>query len=282
MNQPNTVMLGESTTFVMGIMSTRTDEGAARRKLTRETYLQDSAYCPLKDLTGSRYATPSHCFVYYTFLVGGGDENAPFDAWDNVPITLPPMTEEEQNEGDITILNVKENTGYGKSRAWFKFVNVLLQGGFPIDYAAKVDEDAIIGTTHLTQLIKNDLPPAPYNKGIYAGRPWANFNNQVMYAKGGFYFMSSDVVWKLATMKRDQVQKKLNYSEKMPESQSIATLIGFPTNWMNLDQYKFWRWPVQDEKEWRELFAEGIDIEPEEHLLPFDEICPENGLVKKK
>ena len=280
--------LGLETTFLMGIMSTRSKEGEDRRKLTRDTYLKDPSFCSLQDLINQG---PSHskCSVYYTFVVGGGGDNAPTDHWGDSPITLPPATAEEKEMGDIVILNIQENGETGKSRTWFKYAASLIQQGHPIDYVAKVHSDTLVGPHLLTDLIRNDLPPAPFNKGTYGGRPWANLKNQVMFATKAFYFMSIDLALYISQINYEDTKAILDYGKKSPrsnrEEQDIATLafsIGKPSNWMNFDKYNFWRYPMTDEEQWRREWDKGINLQPEHHILPMNVICPAAGLAKTK
>ena len=238
-DRTGTVRLGQGTTFVMGIFSELSTEGEAQRRLTRETYLQDPDYCPLKELLNARHSSPSECHVYYTFVVGGAGDESPTVHWHDATVILPHSSEEEAMKGDIVRLNIKENDGFGKSLTWFKYTNTLLHQAYPIDYVAKVEGNTLIDTKYLTQLIIRDLPPAPYNKGIYAGRPCANTQNQVMFARKPFYILSSDLVWKVSSRSKSGTMKKLTYSEFPIESQAIATLMGFRTSWMNLEKYKF-------------------------------------------
>ena len=105
-------------------------------------------------------------------------DNAPTDHRDDFPITLPPDTNEEKEMGDIVILNIQENEETGKSRTWFECAASLMQQGHPIDYVAKVHSDILIGTQFLTNSIRNDLPPAPFNKGAYGGSPWAKLKTK--------------------------------------------------------------------------------------------------------
>lgn len=279
--------LGLETTFLMGIMSTRSKEGKDRRKLTRDTYLKDPSFCSLQDLI-NRGPSHSKCSVYYTFVVGGGGNKAPTDHWDDSPITLPPATKEEKEMGDIVILNIKENGETGKSRTWFKYAASLMKQGHQIDYVAKVHEDTLIGPHFLTDLIRNDLPPAPFNKGTYGGRPWANLKNTIMFATKAFYFMSSDLALYIShQISYQDTVKSLDYGKDVPgsnrEEQDIATLVfsnGKPNNWMTMEKYHFWRYPVTEEDQWRREWDQGVSLTPEPHVLPFHAICPAAGLVK--
>merc|ERR1712125_176917 len=92
--------IGENTVFLHGIFTMRSEKEERRRQLIRDTYLQDPRLCPLKDLTDPSASTPSSCFVYYTFVVGGGDKSTPTQHQDDSPLTLAPSTEEEIRMGD--------------------------------------------------------------------------------------------------------------------------------------------------------------------------------------
>ena len=211
------VQVGLETNFLIGIMSTRSKEGEDKRKLTRDTYLHNKSFCPLQDLINNG-PLHSKCTVYYTFVVGGAGDTAPTDHWGDSPITLPPATDEEKEMGDIVILNIQENEEIGKSRTWFKYAASLMQQGHPIDYVAKVHKDTLIGPQFLTDLIRNDLPPSPFNTRTYGGRPWANLKNAVMFATKAFYFMSSDLALYISQLDIENTNAVLDYGKDRPGS----------------------------------------------------------------
>ena len=76
----------------------------------------------------------------------------------------------------------------GKSQTWFYFGSKLAKQfestTTPIDYVLKFDSDSILKLHEFLEFAHTRLPPAPYNKNIFAG---------ALRDKGPWYFKDSDL-----------------------------------------------------------------------------------------
>jgi hypothetical protein len=115
--------------------------------------------------------------------VGGNyEEGAPtmlLESTDDEPIVLQKMRGKEptrsdiQIEHDVTLLNIAENMNDGKSPTFLAFANEVMieyeSSTTPIDYAMKLDADAILHYHDFLMFIDQHLPPAPYATNIFVG-----------------------------------------------------------------------------------------------------------------
>ena len=242
-------------TFVYGIFSMRSAKDERRREVIRSTYLQDPRFCPLKDLIAPDESTPSTCFIYYTFVVSGGDKNAPTEHRDDsTPLTLE-NTIEEKEKGDIVVLNIKENMNQGKSVTWFKYASSLVAQGHKIDYVGKMDSDTLPNTNRFVKWVERKLPPAPFNRRIYGGKSGAIWRQSTYYPFGEFYFMSTDLARyisvDLTPAKRDSL---INYKIEDVEIGVLVNSNDRPNRLMNLNGINFWIHPLKDEARWFRAF----------------------------
>jgi len=118
--------------------------------------------------TGGLHA--SECPVVYTFVIGGeGLQETPRLSTMLVDSSRPILQESHalvQEHPDMTVLNIRENMEDGKSQTWFYYAH-----SFGFDYVAKSDTDTIWNIPLMQRFLAEVLPPAPYNRGILAGRP---------------------------------------------------------------------------------------------------------------
>ena len=54
-----------------------------------------------------------------------------------------------------------------QSVTWFKYAASLEAQGHKIDYVGKMDTDTLPNTRLFVKWIKNQLPPAPFNRKMY-------------------------------------------------------------------------------------------------------------------
>ena len=76
----------------------------------------------------------------------------------------------------------------GKSQTWFYFGSKLAaqfnKSATPIDYIVKFDSDSILKLHEFLEFVDTRLPPAPYNKNVFAGS---------LRDKGPWYFKGSEL-----------------------------------------------------------------------------------------
>ena len=70
---------------------------------------------------------------------------------------------------DMTFLNIAENMNHGKTPSWFYYAHSLADR-LGLDYVAKCDSDSVINVRRYFDFAAQKLPPAPYNRAIYAGK----------------------------------------------------------------------------------------------------------------
>ena len=105
-------------TMLLGIFSTN---GAAykhelysnRRKNIRETYLaiDDDRICKLEEFKRQLGINPQlrRCKIPYTFVIGAGGSDRPYDHNDDEPLTLnADQVDDADDEGDCTYLNIRQ------------------------------------------------------------------------------------------------------------------------------------------------------------------------------
>lgn len=185
---------------LMGIFSSDNMFDGTHRTWHRHLFndiWKDERVCTLSQFRTSNDTTVQQkCELIYTFVAAASDDpNAPTerleetDTADN-PIELlggykNPM-KGDINWPDVTHLNIRENMNEGKSQTWFyfgsKIANEFRKTSTPIDYVMKFDSDSILRLHDFLELAHTRLPPAPYNKNIFAG---------ALRDKGPWYFKNS-------------------------------------------------------------------------------------------
>jgi hypothetical protein len=144
------------TRFLFGIFSTNEAMDELRRDPIRSSYLRSykmlkelgnvNTICSLSDILQGKLATPNDCRIIYTFVLGGGDKNAPTELLqaktsNEMTVSKPGSIRDRH---DMLYLNVRENLNEGKSPTWFKYATTLLDeqeqlNCIHFDYVVKVD-----------------------------------------------------------------------------------------------------------------------------------------------
>ncbi len=239
--------IGAQTTFMLGIFSTASPEDFSRRQEIRESYLDsgDHRFCTLEEYKRQSLeeAEMRICHVPYTFVISGGGDYRPTEHIDDEPLIVD--TDHKGNfddQGDCTYLNINENTGEGKSLAWFKYASTVAQE-YGIDYIAKVDNMSIL-SPELFFKFQEDLPVSPFNKQTYGGVPHPSYHHEMFYAKGEFYFMSADIAEYIGcTLTATERQHLMKKGTGHDEDASIGALVlshPRPIKFVDLRGYQMW------------------------------------------
>jgi hypothetical protein len=96
----------------------------------------------------------------FVAAAGDGSSESPVELMQ--PNTSWPMTvsgpTENEDEDDIIYLNVREHMNKGKIPTWFKYAVTLSHSEIEFDYLAKVDDDTLLFTSNLMDMLEKDLP----------------------------------------------------------------------------------------------------------------------------
>ena len=264
------ILVGASTTMLVGIFSMTSEKAARRRQLIRDTWIKKggSRVCPLTEYIRQSKRSPNkrECKVAYAFIIGGGDDSRPRDHLDDQePLTLPSDINGHV-EDDCRYLNIRENMEGGKTPTYLKWAYSAseLHG---LDYVSKIDDDSVMWTPLLLDFIEQELPPAPYNKRIYGGH-LVNSNKKLyqhpsriqshLYAEGQFYWMSSDlagyITHELPLRKRFEISLHI-------EDLDVGSFIAshpYPIKYVNNARFMFWAHPRKEEEEFKASWAHAL------------------------
>ena len=268
--------LPHATTFMIGILTEMTEEGAKARERIRKTYLsgEDSRLCSweeYKEQFDSSLGTWVPCRAPYVFYVGVNPEQAlkKVDA-ENMTIErklVKAATEEE----DILYLNIEEATERAKSFAYFKWASNL-GDEYHLDFIASVETGTLIHTQKLFKFIDMELPPAPLNRRMFGGE--AHGYHGGYYATDPFYFMSLDLAHYIGDMK----VKNLNTHSATP-ALDISKLITYhtkPVKLVNMNPSLFWYTGLVDETVWDDYWQNHMSKLPrKEPFMDTMKICQE-------
>jgi len=188
--------IAHSTTFLLGIFSDLTEQGANFRNLARQTYLNtdDPSICSWPEFVRQKTdQMVAPCRVPYVFVIGG-DPSRPEEHHDKEPLAIKRALVEgtHNDEPDVVFLNIADNDNYGKANAYLKWA-ANFGAGLDVDFAAKVSYDTVVDIPLLIDFIELDLPAAPYNRRMYGGGIWGYFWEGGYYATDPFYFVSLDL-----------------------------------------------------------------------------------------
>lgn len=229
-----------STTLLLGIFSTLTEDEKLKRSLMRDTYLADPRFCSLREFQNANNWIQSSCKIPYAFVVGGNDDGSTEHA-EYSRLTLDASTlEEDKVYGDVIHLNIRETMEEGKSVSWMKY-GATISG---VDYIAKADSDTLFYPDHVFQMIERDLPPAPYNQRIYGGKTaiTPELPRESIYAEGQFYFMSSDLALYVSNT-LSATQREILSREPLTEDIDMSTFIFShprPIRFVSMSHHRIW------------------------------------------
>lgn len=170
----------------------------------------------------------------------------------------------------------------GKSQTWFYFASTIATQfeatSTPIDYVMKFDSDALLNLHHFLEFKDTKLPPAPYNKEIFAGSLrekllwyvkdegreglfksketfWRlEHDNVHIYMAGQCYLMSSD----LAAFVAEEAQRaeKGGYLEGV-EDHDVSSMLAqhpSPISYLGIGRHqRFWYHPVKGQPRYERL-----------------------------
>ena len=135
-------------------------------------------------------------------------------------------------------MDIKENMENGKSVSYFKYASSLTNL-YGIDYIGKTDSDSLFEMKFFYELLEAELPPKPYNRRMYGGPAWGNFDTSGVYAAGQFYFMSADLADYVSNVLTPEQRKKMT-SSKPTEDMDMGTFVYShprPIKFVNLSPY---------------------------------------------
>jgi hypothetical protein len=166
--------------LLVGIFSTTFPGSSAMRERIRSLFRlrNDDRVCGYWDFHRLSVADrrDSSCELVYAFVVGATTLNNATEfplaiiGNDTRPL-LANVTHFNASElNDTIILNIRENMDSGKTQTWLNFAGKAADDN-DIEYVAKCDEDAILNLTSYFRYFASHLPPKPYNKGFFGGRP---------------------------------------------------------------------------------------------------------------
>lgn len=170
-------------TMLLGIITKATSQ--ERRTMIRQTYLnfyndmaeirnESSTTTPYKKICSLRHLHKD-CQMAYIFVAAGGTSQSPSELMhpnESYPITTIPDPVTENEEDDIIYLNVREHMNQGKIPTWFKYATMFTHPDWDFDYVAKVDDDTLLFTGNLMDVLERDLAkPEDINKDglVYGG-----------------------------------------------------------------------------------------------------------------
>jgi hypothetical protein len=244
---------------------------ARHRKLFK--LWNDPRVCSLPDFLAKPKEIRYHCEIIYTFVLGANQTASPELVDDSRPMLVTkPVTglSPDLNDGDMTLLNIKENMNQGKSQTWFKYAGKFAQD-HDLDYVVKCDADSILHMHRFFAFAYKHLPPPPYNVNIYAGalrdkaywpkhttseeliRFESYFGNHYegvhLYIAGQFYLMSTD----LAKFVGQEAKNAKPYCEGH-EDHDISAMAFHSTTPIHMipisRKQRFWEHPVKGEPRW--------------------------------
>jgi len=216
--------------LLIGIMSMESDDESMYREQFRSLFRimkrnKDNRVCSIHDFEEDLEIREA-CELVYTFALGY-DRAETEEVVDETRSVL--ASHATQISDDITVLNIRENVNQGKSQTWLYYAQSL-QRKYNFDYIAKADSDSVWDVPKLLNFLQsNHVPPAPFNTGIIVGRPldklwWHHWKQGPedyehnlrerkegffmenygrvtgkrfifhLYAQGGFYWLSPDLV----------------------------------------------------------------------------------------
>lgn len=114
-----------------------------------------------------------------TEIIGGGTQ---------IEITEPPANLlDESKEGDLVLLNIRENMNQGKSFTWLYYASNYLSGHLGIDYIGKMDTDTLISMKSYFQFHEKFLFPTPMNANTLVG-----------------HFLDKKIIWRVNKLEREE------------------------------------------------------------------------------
>lgn len=272
----NEATIGHGTSMLLGIFSMKSDKAKRRRQLIRSSLLSsDNRICTLREFKRQAIDTPNQrsCQIPYTFVIGAGDEDRPTDHNDEEPMTLDSDQDGEKEE-DCTYLNIRENMEHGKSPTFLKYIASIAKAS-GLDFVAKIDDDTVMAMPLLLEFINDDLPPAPYNHGIYGGFFVPSKKRQQIYAQGQFYFMSVDLAEYVgSSMSAAEREKHSEFIEDLDMGTFVQSL-GRPTKIIDLSSSVFWLHPRKQEHEFLHTIEHQVETLPQVHSkILYSFYCP--------
>ena len=151
---------------------------------------QRNAICSLHELETSPALAqdPRACRIVYTFVFGGGDQNAPFICYwgddnkcgglssNNFVVTNPEYKFSAQEENsryqDMTFLSVAEGHSKGKLHSWFSYATALTvdRPELGINFVGKLESTAILWPSKLMMNADNENNGSFNQTHVYGGR----------------------------------------------------------------------------------------------------------------
>lgn len=292
----------ETATVLIGIFTQEQNEEKHYRRQFRDVFRHHPYTCTLHELKAHREAPrlENECKLVYAFVFGSNKEpDAPTEIIGRetqIEITESPANLlNESKEGDLVLLNIRENMNQGKSFTWLYYASNYLSGHLGIDYIGKVDTDTLISMHSYFQFHEKFLFPTPMNTNTLVGHfldkrtTWrvnelerekethfrTRWESVHVYCAGEVYIMSVDLANATAASAWLRPDVRQLHSE-MVEDHDVSTMAFLSTedskNPMNLimiaKDKKWWTHPLKRHRNiemWSRLWQE----EKEEVLASF-------------
>jgi Galactosyltransferase len=266
---------------LFGILTADFGNDQVYRKRHRDLFKlwNDPRVCSLPDFKLRSIDDRLECELVWTFVIGANQSATP-ELVDNsrpMVVTTPiKASGRDLNEPDVILLNIRENMNEGKSQTWMKYGAELAEQ-YDLDYVVKCDTDAILHLHEFFHFAYKNLPPAPYNRGMYVGALrdkayWPkhdteaerirfesffgnNYEGVHLYIAGQIYIVSRDVAEFIGQEARDS---KCSYCEGHEDHDitSMAFHYKEPLKVTVIGRsHRFWEHPVKGSPRWRRIWA---------------------------
>jgi len=242
----------------------------------------DPRVCSLAEFKQKPLRERYDCEFVYTFVVGAANPDAPPELVDGsrpmeVPRPIHGGISNDLNEPDMTLLNIRENMNEGKSQTWMHY-GAQIAHEFDLDYVTKCDADALFHLHEFFVFAYRNLPPAPYNRGVYAGALrdkayWPkheteeariqyesyfgnNYEGVHLYVAGQLYIVSRDVAQFIG---QEALRSNCSYCEGHEDHDISAMAFHNDEQPIQLivigRSHRFWEHPVKGEPRWKRIWA---------------------------
>jgi Galactosyltransferase len=266
---------------LFGILTADFGNDQVYRKRHRDLFKlwNDPRVCSLPDFKSRSVEDRYECELIWTFVIGANQSATPELVDNSRPMVIPPPIKasgRDLNEPDVVLLNIRENMNEGKSQTWMKYGAELAEQ-YDLDYVVKCDTDAILHLHEFFHFAYKNLPPAPYNRGMYVGALrdkayWPkhdteaerirfesyfgnNFEGVHLYVAGQIYIVSRDVAEFIGQEARES---KCSYCEGHEDHDitSMAFHYKEPLKVTVIGRsHRFWEHPVKGSPRWRRIWA---------------------------
>lgn len=277
------VQLPHTTTFMLGILTDLTEDGARARDRIRNTYLQNKegsqsicSWETYKNQLDSSGGKKVPCLVPYTFIVGAGSPDVSLDLIDDQQLLVDRNLLTGNaigNERDVLYLNVIDGPSPDATRdkrfAYLKWASSFGRE-YHLDFVSIVQTGTLLDVKKLLNFVQKELPPFPLVRRVYGGATSGHMGGY--YATDSFYFMSIDLAEHVSKFKLENVGTRSETA-----ALEIGKLISFskkPVQYINMNDNMFWYENLNDQSNWDERWRSQMKSLPQRKpFLDTVQIC---------